>query len=387
MRLVVYSHKPCWKSEASPSGYATDGGFPMQMRALSELFDSTVVAAPCGEPKSRVGEMPLVGRNLSFTPLSMPRGTDGRRKLDMPWWLLRNCRVLWRELRRADAVHAPIPGDVGTIGMLMAFLSRRPLFVRYCGNWLIKRTMAEGFWQWFMERFAGGRNVMLATGGAAEPPSHRNAEVRWVFATSLTEQELQECGTARRLTEGKARRLIIACRQEGGKGTDQVIESLPSLRGEFPKLILDVVGDGSALPKLKQLADSRGVTGQVCFHGKVTHERVLELLRLSDVFCFPTASEGFPKAVLEALACGLPVVTTKVSVLPQLIGNGCGVLIDEVTPTAIARAVRSCLGDRERYAEMSERAVATAKEYSIERWRDSIGALLEKAWGPLDNHG
>ena len=229
---------------------------------------------------------------------------------------------------------------------------------------------------------------MLATGGAADSPSARNPNVRWIFATSLTDKELAECAANRQLTSDTDPRLIIVCRQEWKKGTGGVIESLRLLLDEFPALKLDVVGDGGALPEFRQLAESLGVAKHVSFHGKVTHEQVLSLLRRSDLFCYPTeASEGFPKVVLEALASGLPVVTTRVSVLPQLIDRGGGALIDKVTPTAIAQAVRSCLVDSETYCRMSESAIATAKQYSLERWRDSIGELLEKAWGPLGSNG
>ena len=202
MRLVVFSHKPCWRSDTSASGYATDGGFPMQMRALSELFEATVIVVPCAENKTRAGEMPLVGRNLSVIPVSFPPGAGLRRKLSIPLWLLRNGPALLREIRRTHAVHAPIPGDIGTVGMLLALLFRKPLFVRHCGNWFVQRTAAERFWKWFMERFAGGRNVMLATGGAVDRPSSRNPDVRWIFSTSLTEQELEECGVRRRPGSG-----------------------------------------------------------------------------------------------------------------------------------------------------------------------------------------
>ena len=62
MKLAVFSHKLCWPSAASPSGYATDGGFPLQMQTLSELFDATTLVVPVADHAAVVGEMPLTGR-------------------------------------------------------------------------------------------------------------------------------------------------------------------------------------------------------------------------------------------------------------------------------------------------------------------------------------
>jgi glycosyltransferase involved in cell wall biosynthesis len=234
-----------------------------------------------------------------------------------------------------------------------------------------------------MERLAGGRNVMLATGGAPDPPSRRNPNVRWIFSTSLTEQDLRECTRRGDGSPCAAPRLIIIGRQEWGKGTELVIESLPLVLTDFPGATLDVVGQGRALAEFQRLARTTDVQDRVTFHGKVDHERVMSLLRQADLFCFPTSSEGFPKVVLEALACGLPVVTTRVSVLPELIGTGCGVIIEKATPVEIAQAVKTCLSDAEGYRGMSRKAVETARQYSLERWQDTIGNLLRVAWGPL----
>ena len=304
-------------------------------------------------------------------------------KSSIPVWLVRNSPVLIREIRQADIVHAPIPGDIGTIGMLLALLWRKPVFVRYCGNWFVQHTTAEHFWRWFMQRFAGGRNVMLATGGAAESPSAQNPNVHWIFSTSLLQRELTACSRRRESPASDSARLIIVCRQERGKGIETVIESLPLVLQTFPGATLDVVGDGAELSNFKQLAIAHKVASQVSFHGKVDHARVLCLLQQADLFCYPTASEGFPKAVLEALACGLPVVTTRVSVLPKLIDTGSGLLLKEVSPEGLAQAVVECLSDAERYRSMSARAIETASEYSLERWRDTIGDFLRAACGPL----
>src|SRR5262245_39562788 len=213
-KLVVFSHKPCWPSAESPSGFATDGGFPFQMRALSELFESTTLLVPCRAVAERQGEIPLTGNNLSIVPLTAPLGAGQSRKLGLLWWLMRNGWTLLREAIRADLIHSPIPGDIGTFGMLLAVALRKPLFVRHCGNWEFQRTVAERFWRRFMERYAGGRNLMLATGGAAAAPSPRNGAIRWIFSTSLTREEIANCRTARRpLNRGEAR-LIMVSRQE-----------------------------------------------------------------------------------------------------------------------------------------------------------------------------
>lgn len=381
MRLLVVSYKTCWPHPTAAAGYAADGGFPLQMRALSELFDATTLLLPCVKEHRAAGATALSGHNLSVVPLPPLTGRDLRRKLTFPCWLLRNLLRLINEMRHADAVHAPIPGDIGTIGILLALALRKPLFVRHCGNWLAPRTVAEHFWKWLLERIAGGRNVCLATGGAPQPPS-RNAAIKWVFATTLSMREIERCAQPRELMRTRPPRLIIVCRQEQLKGTGLIIESLPLLNSAFPGISCDVVGDGAALGDFKARAQQLGLEGQVIFHGPCDHARVMALLQAADLFCFPTAaSEGFPKAVLEALACALPVVTTRISVLPQLIGRGGGLLIDERTPAALAAAIKQMLSDAELYRAMSEQALLTAREYTLERWRDVIGAQLRAAWG------
>lgn len=388
MNLVVVSHKLCWTYPSSPE-FFTNGGFPFQMRALSELFDSTVLVMPAHPAApEQTGLTPLRGHNISVTPLSWPKGTNLCRKLKMPVWFVQNGPTLIREIMRADAVHVPIPGDVGTLGLLLARMLHKPLFVRYCGNWLIQRTTTERFLKWLMERMTGSHEVLFATGGALEPPSHRNPAIRWIFSTSLTQQELVKCSIRRHPVSAGRMRLITVGRQERLKGTGAIIQSMPLLLQKFPGITLDVVGSGSALAEFKELAQKLGVTERVFFHKNVSHKTVISLLQQADLFCFPTmSSEGFPKAVLEALACGLPVITTPVSVLPQLIGNGCGVLIDEITPEKITQAVCACVVDPNRYMAMSQYAVATARQYSLEQWKKCIGIALQESWGTLQSHG
>lgn len=382
MRLVVYSHKNCWPDPSTPSGHATDGGFAKQMDALSELFDHTTVCVPVASeppPGAAATQSPFLSERLSISPLPVLAGSGRARRLRIPLWLARVMPRLIREVRRADAVHAPIPGDIGTFGIVLAEAFRRPLLVRYCGNWLVSRTRAENVWHRYMSRRAGGRRIMLATGGGDEPPDPDHPDVQWVFSASLRSHELPDPDPAHRPPIDEGVQLVTVGRQEPYKGTREIIEALPLLVERHPGLSLHVVGDGSGLAAFEQRAAELGVSDAVIFHGAQRHDRVLTLVSAAHVFVFPTKSEGFPKAVAEALACGVPVVTSPVSVLTTLISDSVGALLADSEPESIADAVDLVLAD---HAARSHAAGALGAQFTLDRWRDEIGRHLQTAWGP-----
>lgn len=234
-----------------------------------------------------------------------------------------------------------------------------------------------------MERHAGGRNVMLATGGGPTPPSASNPEVGWIFSTSLTRETLDSCRTTREREKLSAPRLIHVSRQVRDKGTALVIAALPALRRGYPAISLDVVGDGDELPALQRLTDQLGLGEIVRFHGQCSQRETLDLLAAADLLCLPSRSEGFPKAVLEAMACGLPVIARPVSVLPHLVGNDAGRLLKDGSTEAIVAAVDECLGDADNYIRMSHIARQRAGEFSLEEWARRIGERLAVAGFPL----
>lgn len=380
MKLVIVSHKQLWRvGFGGPPRFAANGGFPTQVRALSELFDETQLVVPIAPPPPPASATIISGHRIGFAALEpLPLGRQRRRRRIT--WLPRNGPLIWRAILEADAVHAPIPGDVGTFGILATLAQRKPLFVRHCGDWWRRDSLGRRAWPWLMETIAGGRNVMLATGAYRTPPSRRNPVIHWTFATRLSAAELEACRPRQPRRPRPAPRLLVVGRQVAEKGTAIVIESLPLLLDRHPYLHLDVCGDGPALGQLKEQVVALGIQHCVTFHGHVPPGRVIELMHQADLLCLPSASEGFGKAVVEAMACGLPVIATAV---PSELIRDSGMLLPERTPQALAEAVLASLSDHERYAAMSANAASAAQPYSCENWRDQIRHELEAAWGPL----
>lgn len=382
MTLTVVWHKLLWPSSESPTGFATHGGLVRQIEAISEIFDATRIVGPCAGSGDRPGERSVEGRNLSVTCLTSLPLVPWRTWLVLPFWLARNGVTLAREISRADAVYPLLPSPVGLLGLLLALVLRKPLLARPMNNWSEPRLL----WRLeraLLERVAGGRNVVFATGDSTEPPSRRNSAIRWIYSTTVSEGELTAGTLPRRLAPGRAR-LIVVGRQLETEATRVVLRALPRLIREFPHVTLDVIGHGRALPGLKELVTALHVADRVTFHGAATHERVLELLRQADLFCLPAVeTESVRQVVHEALACGLPVVTTRLSVLPTPVAGRCGMILPGTTAEALAEAVIACLSDPERYRSMSVEALRTAQAYSLERWREAIRSALQEAWGPL----
>ncbi len=383
MKLIVVSHKPCWRDPDSPSGYATDGGFPFQMEAIAGLFDATTLLVPVYGSKTSGAVMPLKGPHLTVEPLSQPHGRGWLRKLYLFPWMLVNLPRIWRGISCNDAVHTPLAGDIGTFGAVMARLRKKPLFIRYCGRWDPGSQMRRKLLFRFMIRIAGGRNVVLATGGDTKPPEPRNSAIKWIFASSLTQAEIESLPKQLPYRRGDSPTLVTVARQEKGKNTDRIIRAMPAIIEKFPGARLQIVGDGSELAGLRRLIVALGLEKAVRFHGYLDHEGVISVLLKSHIFCFPTDSEGFPKAVLEALACGLPVVTTPVSVLPVLIGDKNGILLSDIEPASIARAVLALAEDEKWFNRLRKNARETAQQYTLENWQREIGTHLEAAWGKL----
>jgi len=155
------------------------------------------------------------------------------------------------------------------------------------------------------------------------------------------------------------------------KGHHRVLAALRSLVGDRPDLLLAIVGGGSSEgdvgPSLRRLTAELGLERHVLLAGPQPHERIPTWLQAANLFCLATANEGRPNAVLEALACGLPVVTTDVGGVAEIVRPGLdGLLVPFGDALALAAALGTALErswDRESMtAHSSRRTWARAAE-------------------------
>ncbi|NNC93536.1 MAG: glycosyltransferase [Acidimicrobiia bacterium] len=140
------------------------------------------------------------------------------------------------------------------------------------------------------------------------------------------------------------------------KRPDIVIDAIARLESRSPALQAVVAGPGTTIEveRVRRLVDRRSVQDRVLLPGLVTGDVKLSLLALADVLVLPTSAENFGIVLIEALACGTPVITTKgTSIWRELEASGGCVIVDQ-SVDAVAVAVETLLGDEDRRGQMGK---------------------------------
>ncbi len=154
--------------------------------------------------------------------------------------------------------------------------------------------------------------------------------------------------------------LLFAGRLTHQKGLDVLLRSLPLLLDERPDIVLWVAGRGNRA-SYERLAGALGVADAVRWLG--FRNDLASLMQAADLLVLPSRWEGQPNVVLEALACGLPVVVTAVEGARELVERfGGGVLVPPESPHELASAIARALDDcalRDRAAEGGRRYMAS----------------------------
>ena len=153
------------------------------------------------------------------------------------------------------------------------------------------------------------------------------------------------------------------------KAPDFLIDAVSTCVKEGLNLKLTLIGDGQYRAALEALANKKGLEARICFLGQLTAgDAVREQLDYADLFVLPSHQEGLPRAMVEAMARGLPCIGSSVGGIPELLPS------EDLFPpgdvAALASKIREVVTNPERMAQMSARNLEKAREYRSELLRE-----------------
>jgi glycosyltransferase involved in cell wall biosynthesis len=276
-------------------------------------------------------------------------------------------RIIQRERPDLINAHAPVPGLADVVAGVKGPI---PLVLTYHSG-----SMRKGRWQ--TDAFIGLYELVVRR--------QLLERAEWIIASS---QFVRDCHLTRLrakcsvVTPGVdatlftpapslARNRVLFVgglnRSEAHKGLDRLLTAVAALRQQFPSLQLDVVGSGDHLGHYRALCGSLGVDGHVRFLGRLAGAELAGAYRAATVLALPTTNDSFPLVLLEAMASGLPVVSTTIGGVPELVEDGThGLLLEPGDDDTLKDRLARVLGDPQLAARLGEAGRAKASSMSWE---------------------
>lgn len=178
--------------------------------------------------------------------------------------------------------------------------------------------------------------------------------------------------------QGERRQLLFVGSLESDeyKGFPTLLGALAHLGERRRDWRLDVIGDGPERARYEASAVERGLADRITFHGALPKPVVAEMMRQADLFVLPSRLETFGVAIAEALACGLPVVSTTAGGIPELVNESNGRLVPPDDPAALSDALRGVLENLESFNHLAISAAARDR-YSPEVVGEQLTQIYE----------
>jgi len=161
------------------------------------------------------------------------------------------------------------------------------------------------------------------------------------------------------------------------KGQRYLLEAAPVVLRRFPQAQFWIIGEGELRAELEKMAAAMGAAGAVKFWGQ--RSDVYELIRQMDLFVSPSLWEGLPTAILESMACGVPVIASDIPGTREIIQSQInGFLVPPKDPTALANAILTGLEEPETMRLLSQQAFKTLDRFTIQSVAKAYLDLYQK---------
>jgi len=225
--------------------------------------------------------------------------------------------------------------------------------------------------------YPSARAVVVLTAGISEWAGRIvRREAIYVIPNPISDQFLGGHG----VNGTHAHHTVVAMgRMEPQKGFDRLLTAFAKCAERHPKWTLRIVGEGAERPRLQALVVKLGLESRIRLDALTKEPE--KVLRDSDLFVLSSRYEGFPMALLEAMACGLPVISFDCPTGPrEMIREGIdGVLVPPDDVEALAKAMDRLMGAQQERRRLAARAIEVSERFGLPRVMAMWGEVLEQA--------
>ena len=271
----------------------------------------------------------------------------------------------------ADHIHLRCPGNMGVLGsVIQVFFPHKPKTVKYAGNWdpESKQPLSYRLQKWIISNTFLTRNAKVLVYGEWE---NQTRNIQPFFTATYSESEIEELPEK---NLKKEIRFIYVGAFTKGKQPIKSVRVIEKLKKNGYSVFLDMYGEGDEYKKVKKYIETNQLMAFIKLHGNTDKEKIKKAFQKSHFLIFISKSEGWPKVVAEAMFWSCLPISSSVSCVPNMLGNGTrGGLVDDDNTLEI---IEIYLKDEKLYQEQVVQAKKWSQNYTLEKFDIEIQKLL-----------
>ena len=369
MRFAIFTHVEHKYEEQKYYAYAP---YVREMNIWLKHVDEAEIVAPVDPCRESATDLSYCHENLRFSSipainfLSLKNSLIGLSRIPVIFYRIS------RAMRSADHLHIRCPGNIGLLAcMVQIFFPSKKKTVKYAGNWdpQSEQPWTYNLQKWILRNTFLTRNAAVLIYGEWQESS---VNIVPFFTASFSEKERRTISPEVKQPWG----FLYVGNLVQGKDPFFAVSVIEKLKKTGQPVKLEIYGDGPLRKELQAYIQQRKISGYVQLKGNHPLKELKQAYIRSNFTILPSKSEGWPKAVAEAMFYGSIPVATAVSCVPWMLGNGArGILIEDGIE-GTAEQLMHLFKDPERMKDMSKSAQSWSQSYTLEKFEDEIIQLL-----------
>jgi len=371
MKFLIISHVLHTRDNSKVYGY---GPYIKEMNLWLKYVDEVSVIAPMLETKPDAIDLAYEHENLIFYEVPSFNLLTYLSKIKTLLVIPVIFTKIVFAMSKADHIHLRCPGNMGLLGAVAQILFPWKLkTVKYAGNWdpnssqprsyRIQKAIVSNTWL--------SKNIQVLVYGKWP---NQTANIVEFFTATYSEQEIEDV-LIRSLS--KEIKLVFVGALSPGKQPMVAVEAVHELVKKGIDIRLDLMGEGVERNALEIYIQDNSLERSIVLHGNQNSDFVKQKLKEANFLILMSKSEGWPKVVAEAMFWGAIPITSNVSCVNYMIGEGRRGSLVDANSIAVIKAILSYRENPEKYEQASIDAMQWSRKFTLESFEKAIKGLLD----------
>lgn len=369
MKVAVISSSPLVRKKEAYHAYSP---YVKELKLWAKYADEMAFCCPIWEED----------KGLLIAPIDFPFALYPIREFNIktPWNFLKACWFSWmnfwqlfRIMFWADHIHLRCPGNVGLMGCwVQIFFPHKLKTAKYAGNWDPKSIQPRTYkWQQsILSNTFLTRNIRVLVYGHWPGSSHN---IHPFF--TATYREAEKIPVAPRDFSSGIEMIYVGTLSPGKKPL-YAIQLVEQLRASHPQIKLSLYGHGAEKANLEAYIKQNNLSDFVTLKGNFAQEAMKAVYQSAHGLILPSDSEGWPKVVAEAMFWACVPVATRVSCVPDMLGEGSRGVLLEMDLQTDAQQISRLVADLTQYQQMAQQAMEWSRHYTLDQFELAIQKFL-----------